>query len=49
MELLHIHYDDPYMGHYSVKKTTELLHRKFYWKKLQRDIKDYIGMCDIYQ
>ena len=49
MELLRIHHDDPYAGHFGIEKTTNLLRRKYYWKELPRDVRDYVETCDVCQ
>ena len=32
-------------GHFGVEKTMEILHKYFYWPKLQQDVSRYIGSC----
>ena len=46
-ELISWHYDDPWVGHFDIKKTNELVGRKYYWPSLQRDIKVYVKGCDV--
>jgi hypothetical protein len=48
-ELMKIHHDDPYAGHFSIEKTTNLLRRKYYWQGLLKDVKDYVETCDVCQ
>ena len=45
-ELLWVHHDDPLAGHFSADRTVELLHRKFYWKGLTNDVREYVAGCD---
>nr|POE96137.1 transposon tf2-9 polyprotein [Quercus suber] len=44
-QLLEIHHDDPLAGHFGVRRTTELLRRKFCWPNIESDVKDYISSC----
>ena len=48
-ELLKRHHDDPLAGHFGVEKTTELMCRKYFWKSMKADIKEYVNTCDICQ
>ena len=48
-ELMKIHHDDPYAGHFGIEKTTDLLRRKYYWQGLPKDVKDYVETCDVCQ
>lgn len=48
-ELLRIHHDDPWAGHFGAEKTAELLRRKFYWNELRADVDRYVLQCDICQ
>jgi transposase InsO family protein len=48
-ELLRLHHDDPLAGHFGVHRTLELLQRKFHWKKMERDVAEYIRGCGICQ
>lgn len=48
MEILRICHDDLLAGHFGVKKTLELVHRKYYWPSLAKDVREYVqgcGMC----
>ena len=47
IELISKYYDDPLAGHFGIKKTQELVVRKYYWETLHRDIKVYIRGYDI--
>jgi transposase InsO family protein len=42
-------HDDPTAGHLGHKKTLTLVQRKYYWPKMNRDVKDYVEGCDICQ
>ena len=48
-ELLKRHHDDPLAGHFGVEKTSELIGRKYFWKSMKADIKEYVDSCDICQ
>ena len=41
------HYDNPLISHFGIKKTQELIARKYYWLTLQKDIEVYIKSCNI--
>ena len=44
-ELLRQHHDDAWAGHFSFKRTVDLLKRKFYWPKMSTDVQEYIDSC----
>lgn len=44
-EVLRMHHDDPLAGHFGVRRTLELLQRKFFWTSMRRDVKSYIATC----
>jgi len=48
-ELLRVHHDDPFAGHFSEARTLELLQRKYYWKAMGKDVSKYVETCDICQ
>ena len=48
-ELVKRHHDDPLAGHFGVDKTLELIARKFYWRSLAKEVKEYVATCDICQ
>ena len=48
-EIMKMNHDDPYGGHFGVARTTELIHRKYYWPSVGRDIKKYVSTCDVCQ
>jgi hypothetical protein len=49
IELLKRHHDDILTNHFDVKKTVELLSRKYHWSRMIKYVKFYIKTCDIYQ
>ena len=44
-----MNHDDPYAGHFGATRTTVLIHRKYFWPGLNKDIREYIKNCDICQ
>ena len=46
-ELLKRYYNDPLSGHFGVGKTFELISRKYFWKSMKADVKEYVEICDI--
>jgi transposase InsO family protein len=48
-ELLQLYHDDPLAGHFGINRTVELLQRKFHWRHLEEDVKDYIASCNVCQ
>ena len=48
-EIMKINHDDPTGGHQGMRRTTDTIHRKYYWHNMQRDIKHYVRSCDICQ
>ena len=46
-ELISRHHDDPLAGHFGIKKTRELIARKYYWPTLCHDVEDYVKRCDV--
>jgi hypothetical protein len=43
------HHDDILADHFDVKKTIELLNRKYHWSRMIKYVKFYIKTCDICQ
>lgn len=43
------HDDLDHGGHFGVYRTTEEIKKRFYWKRMTRDIKDYIRTCETCQ
>ena len=39
------HHDDPTAAHRGALKTIELVSRRFYWKNMHKDIKEYVSTC----
>jgi len=48
-ELLKRHHDDSLARHFDTDKISELLDRKYYWKSMIKNVKEYIDTCDICQ
>ena len=48
-ELLKCHHDDSLTKHFDADKISELLDRKYYWKSMIKNVKEYINTCDICQ
>lgn len=48
-ELMKRHHDDPLAGHFGCDKTCDLIQRKYFWRTMPKDIKEYIDSCDICQ
>ena len=44
-ELLRLYHDSPLAGHFGVGRTMELLRRKFFWKNITADVKQYVKEC----
>ena len=47
VELLKRYYDDLLSEHFGVGKIFELISRKYFWKSMKADVKEYIKICDI--
>jgi cytochrome c1 len=43
--LLKQNHDDSHANHFDVKRTFELLKRKYYWSAMSQDVKKYINAC----
>ncbi len=48
-KLLKRHHDDLLARHFDADKISELLNRKYYWKSMIKNVKEYINTCDICQ
>ena len=48
-ELLMRNHDDPLAGHFGIDRTQDLISRKYFWRSMPKDIKEYIDSCDICQ
>ena len=46
-KLISRHHDNLLAGHFGIKKTSELIARKYYWPMLCRDVEDYVKECDV--
>ena len=49
IELLQIHYNSTLAGHFSKKKTLDLLLYKYYWPSINIDIINYISTYNLCQ
>ena len=38
-------HDSPLAGHFGIEKTLEIVQRRWTWKGLQKDVKDYVQSC----
>lgn len=47
-ELVSKYHNDSLVGYFGIKKTRELIFRKYYWLTLRYNIKSYVKECDIY-
>jgi hypothetical protein len=43
--LLKQNHDDSHANHFDVKRTLELLKRKYYWSAMSQDVKKYVNAC----
>ncbi len=48
-KLLKHHHDNSLMKHFNADKISKLLNRKYYWKSMIKNVKEYINTCDICQ
>jgi hypothetical protein len=48
-ELLMLFHDDPLAGHFGIARALELLQRKFHWRRMDTDVKDYASTCNVCQ
>ncbi len=48
-ELLKRHHDDSLTRHFDADKISKLLNRKYYWKSMIKNVKEYINTCNICQ
>ena len=46
-KLISKHHNDPLVGHFGIKKTQELVAKKYYWETLRHDIEVYIRGYDV--
>ena len=47
IELISRYHDDPLIGHFGIKKTRELLVKKYYWPTLRHNVEAYVKGCDV--
>ena len=47
-ELLQIYYNNALAGHFSEKKSLDLLLRKYYWPSITADVVSYISTYNLY-
>jgi hypothetical protein len=48
-QLLHDHHDASIAGHQGFDKTYAIMHQKFYWPRMTKDIQKYVNSCDTCQ
>ena len=48
-EIIAIHHDDPYSGHFGVRRTKNLIGRKFVWNQMSADVLKYVSSCPVCQ
>ncbi len=46
-ELISRYHNNPLVGHFGIKKTQELIARKYYWPPLRQDVEAYVKGCDV--
>ena len=46
-ELINRYQNNPLVGHFSIKKTQELIAEKYYWLMLWQDVKAYVQGCNV--
>lgn len=44
-EILKVHHDDPYAGHYREKRTYEAIRSKYHWDGMRSQIREYVRQC----
>ncbi|KAF7116923.1 hypothetical protein CNMCM5793_005553 [Aspergillus hiratsukae] len=44
-EIMRVHHDDPYAGHFGREKTLELIRRKFFWGGQRQEVEAYVKSC----
>ena len=47
IELISCHHNNLLVGHFGIKKTRELLARKYHWPTLRHEVKPYGKGCDV--
>lgn len=41
------HHDTPFGGHQGIERTNELIKERYYWKKMDEDIEEFVKTCEI--
>ena len=47
-KLISKHHDNPLAEHFGIKKTWELIARKYFWPSLRANVEAYVKRCDVY-
>ena len=47
-QLINRHHDDLFAGYFGIKKSQELIARKYYWLILRQDVEAYVKGYDVY-
>jgi hypothetical protein len=48
-EIIRTNHDDPQGGHFGRTRTTDAICRKYYWRGMVKDIREYVKTCDVCQ
>ncbi len=43
-----LNHDDPLVGHFRFARTLAFIQRKYYWPRMNKNIKSYVGTCDTF-
>jgi len=46
--IIQLNHSSEYAGHLGIDKISDLVSRKFYWRKMRKDISDYVRACKTY-
>ncbi len=46
-KLISRHHNNPLVDYFGIKKTCELIARKYYWLILRQDVETYVKRCDV--
>jgi len=46
-EIIRMNYNDLYTGHFGVTRIIVLIHQKYFWLELNKDIREYIKNYNI--
>ena len=44
-EILRLHHDDPFAGHFAFDRTLDLVRRKYYWPEMINEVREYVEAC----